>query len=163
MTRMRPQIAVVGAGEGGAELLGKAEQVGAKLAEAEAVLVCGGLGGVMEAACRGAREAGGLTVGLLPGTDRGAANQFLDVAVPTGMGEMRNALIVRAADAVLALGGGHGTLSEIAFALKIGRPVVGFETWELSKTGVADETIVRVDSAEAAVTAALRLAKDRAT
>jgi uncharacterized protein (TIGR00725 family) len=85
----------------------------------------------MEAACRGAREAGGTTVGILPGGDRGAANRFLDVAIATGLGEARNALVVRSADALVAVGGGYGTLSEIALALKAGKPVVGLDSWDI--------------------------------
>lgn len=85
----------------------------------------------MEAACRGAKEAGGLTVGILPGTDRAAANAFVDVAIPTGLGEARNALVVRAADALVAVGGGYGTLSEIALALKAGKRVVGLDSWDI--------------------------------
>ena len=91
----------------------------------------GGLGGVMEAACRGARAAGGTTLGILPGSDRGDANAFVDVAVATGMGELRNGLVVRCADALVAVGGGYGTLSEIALALKAGKPVAGLETWQI--------------------------------
>jgi uncharacterized protein (TIGR00725 family) len=108
-----------------------AEAVGRVLASHGAVVVCGGLGGAMEAACRGAKEAGGTTVGLLPGGDREAANPFVDVALPTGLGEARNALIVRVVDALVAVGGGYGTLSEIALALRIGKPVVGLGTWEI--------------------------------
>ena len=154
----RPYVAVVGAGVAGTELISVAEDVGRALARGGAVVLCGGLGGVMEAVCRGCRAAGGTSVGILPGDRRDGANDYVDVALATGMGEMRNALIVRAADVVLALGGEHGTLSEIAFALKIGRPVVGLGTWELSKAGVADESIVRAGSAEEAVATALRLA-----
>jgi len=114
----------------------------------------------MEAAASGAAAEGGLVVGLLPGSDRSAANAFVRVALPTGMGEMRNALIVRAADAVIAVGGEFGTLSEIALALKAGKPVVGLGTWELTRGGgdAADE-IVRVADAEEAVGTALRLAR----
>jgi len=108
-----------------------AEAVGRELAARGAVVVCGGLGGVMEAACRGAKKAGGLTVGILPGTDRAAANAFVDVAVPTGLGEARNALVVRAADALIAVGVGYGTLSEIALALKAGKRVVGLDSWDI--------------------------------
>jgi uncharacterized protein (TIGR00725 family) len=93
------------------------------------VVVCGGLGGAMEAACRGASEAGGTTVGILPGSDRAAANRYVDVAIPTGLGEARNVLVVRAADALVAVGGGYGTLSEIALALKAGKRVVGLGSW----------------------------------
>ena len=105
--------------------------MGRELAARGAVLVCGGLGGVMEAACRGAKDAGGRTVGILPGTDRAAANPFVDTAIPTGLGEARNALVVRAADGLIAVGGGYGTLSEIALALKAGKPVVGLDSWEI--------------------------------
>lgn len=102
----------------------------------------------MEAACRGAKEAGGATVGLLPGLDRRHANRWVDVAIPTGLGEARNALVARAADALVAVGGGFGTLSEIALALKAGTPVIGVGTWEL-------EPVQGVDTADEAVDAAL--------
>jgi uncharacterized protein (TIGR00725 family) len=124
-------VAVVGAGEATGEQAWLAEEVGAALAEAGAVVVTGGLGGVMEAASRGAKSRRGRTLGLLPGEDRGAANGWVDIAVPTGMGEMRNALVVRTADAVIAIGGGAGTLSEIALALKAGKLVVGLGTWDI--------------------------------
>ena len=154
---MAPYVAVVGAGVASPELTEVAEAVGRGLAEAGAVVLCGGLGGVMEAACRGCRAAGGISVGILPGHDRRDANEHVDVALATGMGEMRNALIVRAADVVVALGGEYGTLSEVAFALKTGRPVVGYDTWDLVPAGAADDAIVRVASADEAVAAALRL------
>jgi uncharacterized protein (TIGR00725 family) len=124
-------VGVCGAGVASDELAALAEEVGRLLAEAQAVVVCGGGGGVMEAVSRGATGAGGTTVGLLPGTERAAGNEHLTVAVPTGLGEMRNALIVRASDVVVAIGGEWGTLSEIAFARKLGRPVVALETWDL--------------------------------
>jgi len=132
-----------------------AEEVGRRLAEAGAVVVCGGHGGVMEAACRGATAAGGLTVGILPGSDRAAANRFLTFAIPTGMGELRNGLVVRAADALIAVGGAYGTLSEIALGLKIGRPVIGLGTWELARAGAPDSGIMLADSPQQAVGAAL--------
>jgi uncharacterized protein (TIGR00725 family) len=125
-------VAVVGPGEASAEELATAEEVGRLLGERGAVVVCGGLGGVMEAACRGAKDAGGTTVGILPGYDRGAANRYVDVAIATGLGEARNALVVRAADVLIAVGGAYGTLSEIALALKTGTPVVGIRSWELA-------------------------------
>jgi uncharacterized protein (TIGR00725 family) len=124
-----PYVAVVGPGEASARELERAEEVGAGLAAAGAVVVTGGLGGVMEAACRGARSRHGITLGILPGEDRDAANGWVQVAVATGLGELRNGLVVRAADALVAIGGGHGTLSEVALALKLGRPVVGLGTW----------------------------------
>ena len=122
--------------------------MGRLLAARGAVVVCGGLGGVMEAACRGAKEGGGTTVGILPGSERSAANEFVDVAVPTGLGEARNAFVVRAADALIAVGGGYGTLSEIALALKAGKPVVGLGSWEI-------EGVRGADTPEAAVEAVL--------
>jgi uncharacterized protein (TIGR00725 family) len=128
-----------------------AEAVGRGLAEAGATVVCGGLGGVMAAACRGAHAGGGLTVGILPGLDRAEANRWVDVAVPTGLGEARNVLVVRAADVVVAVGGGYGTLSEVAFALKTGTPVVGLHSWGIEGT-------VEVDTPDEAVATALRLA-----
>ena len=124
-----PYVAVVGPGDASSEELHAAEEVGAGLAALGAVVVTGGLGGVMEAASRGAKSRRGRTIGILPGEDRDAANGWVDVAIATGLGELRNGLIVRAVDAVVAVGGGHGTLSEIALALKGGRPVVGVGTW----------------------------------
>jgi uncharacterized protein (TIGR00725 family) len=152
-------VAVIGPGDAAAKELADAEEVGRVLAEAGAVVVCGGLGGVMEAACRGARSAGGLTLGILPGRDRGEANEFVEVAVPTGLGEARNALVVRSADAVVAVGGAYGTLSEIALALKGGTPVVGLRTWELARGGEADSGIVQAESAAEAARTALELAR----
>ena len=131
-----PYIAVVGAGEASRADLASAEEVGAGLADLGAVVVTGGLGGVMEAACRGARSRRGHTLGILPGDDRDAANGWVEIAVATGMGELRNGLVVRASDALVAIGGGHGTLSEVALALKLGRPVVGLGTWAVH--GVED-------------------------
>jgi uncharacterized protein (TIGR00725 family) len=131
-----------------------AEQVGRRLGEAGAVVVCGGLGGVMDAAARGATGAGGTVIGILPGEDRLGASEHLTVAIPTGMGEARNALIARAADAVIAIGGEWGTLSEIALARKMGKPVVGLQTWEL---GDRAEGVTPVDTVEEAVGRAFEL------
>jgi uncharacterized protein (TIGR00725 family) len=117
-------VAVIGAGQATDEEARLAREVGARLAEAGAVLVCGGLGGVMEAAARGAREAGGLTVGILPGTDAEAANDGVVLPIPSGLGEARNALVVGASEAVIAVGGAWGTLSEIALARKAGIEVI---------------------------------------
>ena len=129
---MNRYIAVVGPSEPeDPGVLDAAHAVGAALARARAVLICGGRGGVMEAACRGAKGAGGTTVGLLPGTDRAAANAHVDIAIPTGLGEARNALVVRAADAIIAVGGGWGTLSEIALAMRTAVPVVALGGWTI--------------------------------
>jgi uncharacterized protein (TIGR00725 family) len=131
-------VAVVGPGEATKEELATAEELGRLIATRRAALICGGLGGVMEAACRGAKDGGGRTVGILPGHDRAAANPYVDVAIATGLGEARNALVVRAADVLIAVGGGFGTLSEIALALKVGTLVVGIDTWELGRPGVVE-------------------------
>jgi uncharacterized protein (TIGR00725 family) len=149
---MQRYVAVVGSGSCSPQEAAVAERVGALLARAGALVICGGLSGVMEAACRGARAEGGLTVGILPGSDRAAANPHVAVAIATGLGELRNGLVVRAADAVIAVGGEFGTLSEIGFALKLGKRVVGLATWELSRRS---EAILRADSAENAVRLAL--------
>ncbi len=157
MAPRSPVIAVVGPGrDTSADELASAEAAGAAIAVAGAVLVCGGLGGVMEAACRGARSEGGMTIGLLPGTDREEANGWVVLALPTGLGEGRNALIVRAADAIVAIGGGWGTLSEIAFALRAGVPVFGVGTWELGRDGVSVAGVREVPDAATAVAAALQ-------
>lgn len=154
-------IAVVGSGVADEVTAADAEAVGRAVASADATLVCGGLGGVMEAACRGARAAGGRTVGILPGDDRATANPYVDVAIPTGMGEARNALVARAADAVIAVGGEYGTLSEIALALKLGTTVVGLQTWELRRDGRVDRGILVADGPTEAVEAALEAAGSR--
>ena len=148
-------VAVIGAGEAGKDLLAEAEAVGRALARAGAILVCGGRGGVMEAASRGAVEEGGIAVGLLPDGDRGRANPFLTVSVPTGMGELRNGLVARAGDVVIAIGGEFGTLSEIGFALKLGRPVVGLGTWALARDGVPVDVIEAAAGPADAVSRAL--------
>lgn len=122
---MKPLVAVVGGSECTAAEADVAEDVGRRLAQAGAIVLCGGLTGVMEAVAKGVRAGGGLTIGILPGNDPAEANRFIDIPLATGMGEMRNALIVRAAGAVIAIGGSYGTLSELALALRIGTPVVG--------------------------------------
>lgn len=154
---MKRYIAVCGAGDATAEDVERAERVGRLIAEAGAVLVCGGLAGVMDAAARGADEAGGLSVGLLPKDERAGASRHLSVALPLGMGEARNALVVRAADAVIAIGGGWGTLSEVALAMKMGRRVVGLDTWEVARSGRSVDGIVRANTPEEAVRLALEL------
>jgi hypothetical protein len=155
-------VAVCGPDPASPEVAAQAEEIGRLLARAGAVLVCGGLGGVMEAAARGVQTEGGTSIGILPGSNRSAANPHIRLSIPTGMGEMRNALIIRSADVVIAIAGEFGTLSEIALALKTGVPVVGLDTWELSKPGrmVADP-IVRASTAVDAVELALRLAGGR--
>lgn len=124
-------IGVIGAGKAEEELLKIAEEVGCLLAKEGVIIITGGLGGVMEAASKGAFLEGGITVGILPTLNKKDANPYVKIPLPTGMGEMRNALIVRASDALVAIGGEYGTLSEIAFALKLGKRVVGLKTWNI--------------------------------
>ena len=137
-------IAVIGGREASEELLGMAEQVGQLIAMQGAVLLCGGLTGIMEAASRGAAAANGLTVGLLPGQTKNEANPYIMVPIATGLGLARNAIITQAADAVIAIGGAYGTLSEIAFALQFDKVVVGLNTWNIKgilKAATAEEAV----------------------
>lgn len=138
-------ISVIGAGACDAEISAIAEEIGRGIAQHGAMLVTGGLGGVMEAASRGAYEAGGVTIGILPGFSKDDANQYITVPVVTGLSHARNVIVVRTGDAVIAISGEYGTLSEIAIALKLGKPVVGIRTWKDLKG------VVYVDSAEEAV------------
>ncbi|MEW6188738.1 MAG: TIGR00725 family protein [Actinomycetota bacterium] len=151
-------ISVIGAGQCDDKIYGIAYEVGKLIAQRGAILVCGGLGGVMEAACKGAKSAGGLTVGILP-TEERHANSYVDVAIPTGMGEARNALVVRAGQVVIAIGGEFGTLSEIGLALKMGKSVVGIGTWELKKEGKPVEAIILAKNPQEAVGKAFLLAR----
>ncbi|MEW6162771.1 MAG: TIGR00725 family protein [Nitrospirota bacterium] len=124
-------IAVIGAGITDEPTLKIAEEIGRLIARRKAVLVCGGLGGVMEAASKGAKSEGGITVGILPQNHKNEANPYIDISVATGFGEGRNVIIARTADAMIAVGGEYGTLSEIAFGLKMGKPVIGIITWDI--------------------------------
>lgn len=155
----QPVIAVCGAGACGAPIAALAEAVGRHIAQAGATLVCGGLGGVMEAACRGAHHAGGLTIGILPGASRHEANPFVHIAIPTAMGHARNVILVQSADVVIAISGKYGTLSEIALARACGRQVIGVQTWDLgTDTDATPDTphIIPASTPEEAVTLALR-------
>jgi len=144
------QIAVIGHAQATPVEREAAYATGRLIARNGAVLVCGGLGGVMEAACQGAKEAGGTTVGILPGTEGG--NPYLDITISTGFGHARNVLIVLSADAVIAIGGSHGTLSEIALALKTGRTVCGIKTWDI-------EGVISCSTPEEAVSTATEHAR----
>jgi uncharacterized protein (TIGR00725 family) len=154
-------IGVIGGSAPTEEEIATAEVVGRALAESGATLVCGGRGGVMAAACRGARSAGGLTIGILPGADRSEANPYVDIPIATGIGEARNAIIARTAQAIIAVGGSYGTLSEIAFALSFGTPVVGLGTWEIERKGHSRAPIVYAAAPEEAVRRALTLARQQ--
>jgi uncharacterized protein (TIGR00725 family) len=151
----RACIGVIGAGVCDAEIAEKAFEVGRAIAQEGAVLLCGGLGGVMEAAARGAKSAGGLTIGILPGPSAEDANPYIDVPIVTDMGHARNVILVRSCDAVIAVAGGFGTLSEIAVACKIGIPCVGLATWR-----IAPEVCGEEDPAHA-VALALQMARQR--
>ena len=152
-------IAVIGGGECSANEAVLAEAVGRELAKRGIILVCGVLGGVMEAACRGATIESGLTVGILPGEQPVTANPYVQIPVATGVGYARNLAVVKSAQAVIAIGGDYGTLSEIAYALKSSIPVIGLHTWSMSRNGQADNSIVLAEDAVDAVEKAISLAK----
>ena len=153
-------IAVIGGNQASKEEARLAEAVGRELAKKGATLVCGGLGGVMEAACRGASAEGGVTVGILPGENRQAANPYVQIPIVTGIGYARNVAVVKSAQAVIAIGGIYGTLSEIGHALQSGIPVIGLNTWTLSRNGQIDDSIIVAQRPAEAVDKALKLARD---
>jgi hypothetical protein len=152
---MGPLIAVIGGSSPTVDEAALAEEVGRGLGEAGAVLLCGGRGGVMEAACRGAKRAGGITVGILPGSDASEANPYVDIPIVTGIGEARNAIIARTAQVAIAVGGSYGTLSEIGFALGFNVPVIGLGTWIVDREGHPSVPIIHVETAQGAVEQAL--------
>ena len=154
-------IAVIGGGEPSPEEAKLAEEVGRELARQGATLVCGGLGGVMEAACRGASSEGGVTIGILPGDSPEAANPYVQIPIVTGIGYARNIVVVKSAQAAIAVGGSYGTLSEIAHALSFGIPVVGLNTWSLSRNGQPDNSIILAQNPTEAVNKALSLTKNQ--
>ncbi len=125
------KISVIGGSLCDQEIFKAAYEVGREIARNNAILVCGGLGGVMEAACKGAKESGGITIGILPGEDENSANIYVDIKIPTGLGYARNVLVVKAGDAIIAVDGSTGTLSEIAYALTYQKPIIGLNTWNL--------------------------------
>ena len=152
-------VGVIGEGVCSRRVAALAERVGRAIAEAGAVLLCGGLGGVMEAASRGAARAGGTVVGLLPGFEARDANRWVGIPIVTGMDQARNVILVRSCDAVIAVGGRYGTLSEIALALKLGRPVVGLGTWRLAQPEGRRVPLLTARTPEDAVARALRAAR----
>ena len=160
---MSAYIGVAGASQPEAPLIPLAETLGRRLAVAGAIVLCGGGAGVMTAVCRGAQAAGGITVGLLPGGDRAGGNPYLTVALPTGLGEGRNVLLVRASDVLVAVGGGFGTLSEIALALRTGVPVIGLATWGLTLGGRPVAAFPVVETPEEAARLAVEAIRDRST
>jgi uncharacterized protein (TIGR00725 family) len=160
---VRTLIAVIGGETPPPEVLPLAEEVGRRIAEAGAVVVCGGLGGVMEAVCRGAHRAGGLTIGILPTGRRADANTDIDIAIPTGLGVARNVLVVMAGHAVIAIDGSFGTLTEVAHSLELKKPVFALDSWNLDSASIDRTRYVRVKSPEEAVRRALEAAQDPPT
>ena len=150
--KKRTVIAVIGGKKEARAVLKEAEDAGRLIAEGGAILVTGGLDGVMEAASKGAHDAGGVTVGILPQDHKEVANKFIDIPIATGLGIGRNVIIARAADALIAVGGGYGTLSEIAFGLQLGKPVIGIRSWDI-------KGVIPAYDAEDAVTKAFEVLK----
>jgi uncharacterized protein (TIGR00725 family) len=156
----RKVIAVIGGGQPTSKEAKLAEKVGQELAKRGAILVCGGLSGVMEAACRGASAEGGMTIGILPGENRLSANPYVQIPIATGIGYARNAAVVKSAQAVIAIGGSYGTLTEIGYALQTGIPVIGLNTWTISRHDKQDKAIIPAESPAEAVEMALEIAVD---
>ena len=154
-------ISVIGEGNARPEIGDLAEKVGVELARRGHAIVCGGLGGVMEAVCRGAKSAGGTTIGVLPGDDPKEANPWVDVPICTGMGHARNVIVAKTGRAVIAIGGAYGTLSEIGHALGDGIPVIGLNTWDMSRNGEDDDGVIVASDAEDAVEKAIQAADSR--
>ena len=150
-------IAVIGGSECSPQEAKLAEEVGRELARQGVILVCGGLGGIMKAACKGASSQGGVTIGILPGGNRQAANPYVQIPIVTNLGEARNVVVVKSAQAVIAIGGGYGTLSEIGHALRNGIPVIGLKTWSLSRNGQPDNSIILAQDPAEAVSKAIKL------
>ncbi len=157
VTDRKRLIAVIGGSECSPQETEIAEAVGRELAKRGAILVCGGMGGVMAAACRGAIAAGGVTVGILPGDSRHTANPYVLIPIVTGIGYARNVIVVKSAEAVIAIGGSYGTLSEISYALQSGLPVIGLNTWSMSRNGQPDNSIVLAKTPVEAVNRAFSL------
>jgi len=151
-------IAVIGGSRCPPEEAELAEAVGREIAQKGAILVCGGMGGIMEAACRGAHAEGGMTIGILPSENRRLANPYVQIPIVTGIGYARNVIVVKSAQAVIAIGGNYGTLSEISHALQSNIPVIGLNTWSLSREGQVDSAIILAHSPAEAVDKALNLA-----
>ena len=154
-------IGVIGASNPTKKIEKLAEEVGYHIAANGVVVICGGLGGVMEAVCRGAKSNKGRTIGVLPGSDPGDANMWVDNVICTGMGEARNLIIIKSSDAVIAVGGGYGTLSEMGFALKLNKPIIGLHTWGLENPNMDSLALKTSHDPKEAVSDAIKLAKSR--
>jgi uncharacterized protein (TIGR00725 family) len=160
MLEKKKLIAVIGGSQATKRELKTAEDVGRELAKRGATVVCGGLGGVMEAACRGATSEGGVTIGILPGENRNDSNQYVQIPIVTGMGYARNVAVAKSAQAVIAVGGSYGTLSEIGHAIQSDIPVIGIDTWSLLKDSKIDGSIIPAKNAADAVDIAYNSIKD---
>ncbi len=147
-------IGVIGASSCSAEIAELAEAVGKEIGKRGVVLICGGLGGVMEFAAKGAKEAGGLTIGILPGTSKEEANCYIDIPIVTGLGHARNVVIAHTSDSLIAIAGEHGTLSEIAIGLKLKKPVIGLNTWDI-------EGVIPAKTAAEAIEKAIKISERR--
>ncbi|MFA5928607.1 MAG: TIGR00725 family protein [Candidatus Margulisiibacteriota bacterium] len=159
---MERVVSVIGESLTSAEVYATAEKVGELLAENKITVACGGLTGVMEAVCKGARSKGGRTIGILPGNDRNSGNEFIELPIVTGIGYARNSIVAKTGQVVIAIGGWFGTLCEIAFALDAGIPVIGLNTWDVYKNGKhPDNGIIPVNTAEEAVSLALTLLAEK--
>jgi uncharacterized protein (TIGR00725 family) len=154
---MRKFIGVIGASQPPDELLPIAEKVGEEIAKRGGILICGGMGGIMESACKGAKRSGGLTVGILPTITRDSANPYIDIPIVTGIGYARNIIVVLSSEAVIAIGGAYGTLTELAFALHFNIPVIGIRTWRVESEFTEVKRIIYVDEPEEAVRIAMEV------
>ena len=152
-------IGVIGTSNPTKKIEKLAEEVGYHIAANGVVVICGGLGGVMEAVCRGAKSNNGRTIGVLPGSDSSDANMWVDSVICTGMGEARNLIIIKSSDAVIAVGGGYGTLSEMGFALKLNKPIIGLQTWALENPNMDNLALKVVDNPKDAVSISIKMAK----
>ncbi len=160
MIKRKRFLAVIGGSECSAQEADFAEEVGREIARQGAILICGGLGGVMAAACKGASSVGGITIGILPGDSRQAANPYVQISIVTSIGYARNIIVVKSANAVIAVGGSYGTLSEISHALQSGIPVIGLNTWSLSRNGQPENSIILAQTPAEAVSKALDLIEE---
>ena len=154
------KISVIGGSKVGSDIYKLAYEVGSEIAKGGAILICGGLSGVMEACCRGAKKEGGLTIGILPSKEENTANKYVDIKIPTGLGYARNIFIVLSAHAIIAIDGSYGTLSEIGYSLTYNRPIIGLNTWEIQPYYNENiPFIIRAKTAKEAVKIALKEAK----
>ncbi len=160
MVNRKTFIAVIGGSECSTQEAEFAEAVGREIAKRDAILICGGLSGVMTAACKGASTEGGITIGILPGDNRNSANPYVQIPIVTSMGYARNVIVVRSADAVITIGGSYGTLSEISYARQNSLPVIGFNTWSLSRNGQSDDSIIPARTPAEAVNKAFAAIKE---